>query len=99
MFDPSSVKESDRIWFEGEALFLQSNMGSLGFATTSESTTSIVDGQVKQPHFDWEWGMRLGMGYKIPHDKWGLFLNYTYLQGDASGHAGGRWGGGFPYLG
>ncbi|MBS0621053.1 MAG: hypothetical protein JSS61_06310 [Verrucomicrobia bacterium] len=85
-FDPHCLKEDCGFWVDGELLFWQSNMNGLDYALKSESTTSIRDGKVKDLDFDWSWGARLGIGYKIPHDKWDLFLNYTYVHGKASNH-------------
>lgn len=89
LFNPNNVKNSYDLWIDVEALCWKSNVGSLDYATTSESTTSIHNGHVKHPHFNWDWGVRAGLGYKLPHDKWDLFVNYTYVHGDAHGHAGG----------
>jgi hypothetical protein len=87
MFNPNSLKNSYDLWLNAEVLFWKSNMGSLDYATTSKSTGSIDDGHVKPPDFNWDWGFRLGLGYKLPHDKWDIFVNYTYVEGKAQGHA------------
>lgn len=88
VFDPHSLQKDDRIYMNLEALFWQSNMGSLSFGVESDSSSSVQNGNCKSPSFDWKWGYRLGMGYRIPHDRWDLFANYTYLYGSAHGHAG-----------
>jgi len=87
VFDPHSLSHDHRMYFNAEALFWQSNMGSLSFGVESDSTTSVQNGHCKSPSFDWKWGYRLGIGYQIPHDRWDLFANYTYLYGHAHGHA------------
>lgn len=89
LFDPNSLHNTHDLWIDVEGLFWQSNMGSLGYAITSKSSTSIQDGHVKEPDFEWNYGFRLGLGYKLPHDKWDLFVNYAYLRGSGHGHAGG----------
>lgn len=88
MFDPNSLKKSKRLWVDAELLYWKSNMGSLDYGVESRSSTSIHQAQVRQPHFEWDWGFRLGLGYKLPHDRWDLFLNETYVHGRARGHAG-----------
>jgi hypothetical protein len=88
MFDPQ-MPSSHGFWLDGELLCWQSNMGSLDYGIDSDSTTSIKNGHVKHPHFEWDWGFRLGLGYKLPHDKWDLFIDWTYVHGHAQGHAGG----------
>lgn len=89
MFNPNSVKHSNDLWLNGEILFWQSHMGSLDYGVTSKSTTTIDDGHTKNPEFNWDTGFRLGLGYKLPHDKWDIFVNYTYFYSKAHGHAGG----------
>ncbi len=89
MFNPNNLKNSYDLWLNGEMLFWQSNIGSMSYGTTSKSSTTIDDGHVKNLHFDWEFGFRLGLGYRLPHDKWDLFVNYTYVHGKGQGHAGG----------
>ncbi|MBS0603876.1 MAG: hypothetical protein JSS60_02435 [Verrucomicrobia bacterium] len=88
MFDPNSLRNSNDLWIDGEILFWKSNMGSLDYGVTSESPNRIDDGHVKHPEFNWDWGFRLGLGYKLPHDKWDIFVNYTYVHARAHGHAG-----------
>jgi hypothetical protein len=89
MFDPDSSKNSNDLWLDGELLLWKSNRRSLDYGVTSGSSTTIDYGHVKTPHFNWDWGFRLGVGYKLPHDKWDVFVNYTYVHGEAHGHSGG----------
>jgi hypothetical protein len=89
MFNPNNLQNSPHFWVDAEALFWQANVGSLDYGVTSHSTTQVTHGRVKHPHFDWDFGGRLGLGYILPHDKWDLFANYTYVHGRAHGHAGG----------
>ena len=64
-----------------------SSEDGLSYAVKSDSTTSISHGHVKEPDFDWDWGVRLGLGYKLPYDKWDIFINYTYVHAHADGSA------------
>lgn len=89
MFDPNAMPNSHGLWLDGELLFWKANMGSLEYGIDSDSPNSIKDGHVKHPHFEWDLGFRLGLGCKLPHDKWDLFVNYTHVHGHAKGHAGG----------
>jgi Legionella pneumophila major outer membrane protein precursor len=89
MFDPHLVKNSYHLWLEGDFLFWKSNVGSLEYGVASKSGTSLRSGHVKHLHFDWDFGARLGLGYKLPHDKWDILATYTYVHGQAHGHAGG----------
>jgi hypothetical protein len=89
MFDPNAMPNNHALWLNGDLLFWKSNMGSLEYGIDSGSNSFIKDGHVKHPHFEWDWGFRLGLGCKLPHDQWDLFVNYTYVRGHAHGHAGG----------
>ncbi|MEN9344138.1 MAG: hypothetical protein RLZZ453_925 [Chlamydiota bacterium] len=84
-FNPNLMEHTHRVWVNTEMLFWQSSIGSLSYGTDSGSVDSIQNGHVKSPHFDYNFGYRLGVGYKIPHDQWDLFANYTYLYGSAHG--------------
>jgi hypothetical protein len=102
LFNPNAMPDSRGLWVDGELLFWQSNVGSLDYGVDSKSTTSVNHGHVHHPHFDWNAGFRLGLGAKLPHDKWDLFVNYTYMHGRAHGsfHESGRvifptWASGF----
>ena len=86
IFDPNAMKNNNQLWLDGEVLFWKANVGSLDYGIQSESSTTIKDGHVKHPHFNWDWGFRLGLGYKLPYDKWDLFVNYTYVLGRANGN-------------
>lgn len=87
MFDPHGLKNDNGLWLDGQLLFWQSNVGDLDYAVESNSTTQINHGHVKHPDFDWDWGFRLGLGYKLPYDKWDIFINYTYVHANAHGSA------------
>lgn len=89
MFDPNAMPNSYGLWLDAEALYWQSDMGSMSYGIESKSTTTLK-GSVKNPHFDWNWGYRLGLGSKLPHDKWDLLVTYTYMLGQARGNAGGH---------
>ena len=68
VFNPNDVKDSHRIWIEEDVLLWQAMEGGLDFATKSDSSSAIRNGRVHGLDFDWDWGCRLGVGYKVPHD-------------------------------
>lgn len=37
-------------------------------------------GDLKENDFGWDLGLKAGIGYKTRHDKWDLFLRYTWLS-------------------
>lgn len=87
-FDSHQVQGA-HMWVDAEVLIWQSNMGGLAYGTSSLSSLQIEEGRAKRPHFAWDVGCRLGLGYKLPHDKWDVYLAYTHLNGNARGHTGG----------
>ena len=43
------------------------------------------DGKVNNIHFEWDSGYRIGLGYRLPHDKWNLSVTLTGFSTDADG--------------
>ena len=86
VFDPNAMSVSNQLWIDAEALLWKSSESSLDYAIESDSSSTIKNGRVKNPDFSWDWGVRLGVGYKMPHDKWDLFVNYTYVHAHAERH-------------
>src|SRR5690348_7959423 len=54
LFDPQAIKNSKRVWLEGEALLWQASEDGLSFAIKSDSQTTIKNGHGKSPDFDWD---------------------------------------------
>lgn len=46
-----------------------------------------IDGDVKVNDFDWDVGLKVGLGYKTPHDSWDVYARYTYYNSDDSSHS------------
>lgn len=47
------------------------------------ATQLPVKGHEKSMSFDWDYGIKIGLGYRLPHDNWDLFFQYTWF--DTSG--------------
>lgn len=61
------------VFVDGAALYWQAQEGGLSYA--------IKDGKrVEAPHFEWDFGFKVGLGYQVPHDTWKVALRYTSLQ-------------------
>ncbi len=41
-------------------------------------------GDLKENDFGWDIGLKVGVGYKTPHDKWDVFLRYTWFKANDS---------------
>src|SRR5690349_12441343 len=59
LFDPQSLQCSKGVWLDGELLLWTASEDGLDYAIKSDSQTQIIDGHVKSPDFDWDWGLRL----------------------------------------
>ena len=96
LFDPFALKDSCQLWVDGEALFWVADMDNLDYAITSSSTDRIQNGRIHEPHFNWDWGVRVGLGYKLPYDQWDILVNYTYVHANAQGDVSKKNGAVFP---
>lgn len=67
-------------YVDAAALYWRVQENGLGYAVESHSSAQISDGKIKSPSFDWDFGFQVGIGYRIPHDRWELLLFYTSLQ-------------------
>jgi hypothetical protein len=52
----------------------------LSYAT---NLTNGTKGSVENLNFQWDSGFRTGVGYRMPHDRWELFANWTHFITDA----------------
>lgn len=66
-----------------DTLFWKSKMDGLAFASIEKSyqnqPINLID-QVIEPHFRWDFGVKIGGGYQFDYDGWDLFLDYTYFK-------------------
>ncbi|HML86145.1 MAG TPA: Lpg1974 family pore-forming outer membrane protein, partial [Bacteroidales bacterium] len=58
---------------------------SWGVPDSGQNTPTFpLDGDVKEVDFDWDMGVKVGLGYKLPHDCWDLYAHYTWYQTEDS---------------
>lgn len=78
-----TIKKGAHLWGQVEALFFHPTEDNLSYAIESANPTQfhqINTGKVKNVSYDWDWGVRAGLGYDLPHDGWDLFLNWTWFH-------------------
>jgi hypothetical protein len=87
---PSVKKEKmpqlPHVWVSGDLLCLKAQENGLAFANRSQpitATTDFVDGRIIQPHFKWNCGVRINVGYQ-PLQQF-FFATWTYIQNTAHG--------------
>ena len=83
VFNPHCLKNSKQVWLDGELLLWKASEDGLDYALESDAQNQVQNGKVRSADFEWDWGVRLGIGFKPPIDQWDLFLKYTYIQGRA----------------
>ena len=75
---PASTETS---WFvTAEVLYWHAKAGGTEYAIKLDSPTVPMTGNMKDCDFDWDWGLRFGLGKHLPHDQWSLYLTYTYFD-------------------
>lgn len=55
-------------------------------ATSVRAANNIVSGKFSSPHFDWDFGLKIGVGYNSSCDGWGVNATYTWFRDTASSH-------------
>ncbi len=84
---PSAPKGSN-LFVLAEWLYLQANETGLSYAINNEDfdvsdDTIMGSGHTAQPKFDWHSGIRLGLGYNLPHDDWDIRFIWTWYEDQA----------------
>jgi len=77
-----TVKHCNDFFVTGDYLFMHVNQSGTAYAVKVEDTVSNK-GKVKNLDFGWDSGFRVGLGYRMPHDKWELAVNWTRFYTDA----------------
>ncbi len=80
-----TVTQKNDFFFTGEYLLWHANESGLAYGVKVGTAATDI-GTVQNIRFDWDSGFRVGVGYRIPHDKWEITANWTRFTTDASGH-------------
>jgi hypothetical protein len=91
LFLPSSrpeVAKGSGLFILADWLYWQANETGLSFAVDNPdfditNDTIMGSGETVQPKFDWHSGVRLGIGYNLPHDGWDSKFIWTWYEGMA----------------
>jgi hypothetical protein len=85
LFDPFLLKNDCHLDVTADLLFWRASQDGLDFVIKNKgSTSSVTHGHVEDPDFSWDFGFRIGLDYKMPHDQWDLNGRYTYFHASAS---------------
>ncbi len=91
---PRCPQACGQIFFDAEALYLRAYQGGLSsvcdITTTSDSVednilVSRLTGRGHDPDFKWNWGYRIGAGYKFAGSDCGLRAYWTHFDANTGG--------------
>lgn len=76
-------------WFATfDLTYWHAKMGGTEYAYSVQNggtnTGLPLDGDTKDNSFSWDIGLKAGLGYKTPHDKWDLYARYTWYETENS---------------
>lgn len=84
----ASAQISGENWFfTGDMLWWHLDEGGTDYAqlfTSTPGTSSSSDVKNRKLDFKWDFGFRAGIGTTFQHDKWDLYLNFTWFRTDNS---------------
>lgn len=80
-FAPGRKSDTDSNWYiDAEVLLWHVKSGATDWAIIYDQSTPPSDGNMKTLGFDWDWGLRVGLGKYFEHDGCDLELLYTYYR-------------------
>jgi len=73
-------------FFNFDVLYWHAKVGGTEFAYTDQDPRAQlpVKGRTKDIDFEWDWGIRVGLGYNFDHDGWDLRGQYTWFDTNGS---------------
>ena len=77
------VRDGADLFLTADVLLWQAHEGGLGYVVESHQgnlTTPLNHSNIENPHFDYDWGFRIGAGYNLPHDGWDLYATWTRMH-------------------
>ena len=85
---PEVLVNGEKLYILFDILYWHAKVGETEYAYSFQpnmiQTGSIVlpqaDGRTKHNEFKWDWGLKVGLGYNLPHDEWDLNALYTWFQ-------------------
>lgn len=74
------VRNGTDVFFTADFLYWIANEGGLGYVVKNNDNIGYVNsGKLVSPHFKYEPGFRIGVGYNLPHDGWDIYADWTWL--------------------
>lgn len=75
------VENGIGITLSASALYWNAYEDGLDYAIKNEGSSGVDnDGSIERACFDWDWGVRVDLGYEVPAKKLNLDLSWTYYK-------------------
>lgn len=78
------------VFVTGSFLYWKANEDGLTYVLKAPladaAGLNVGNGDFSNPHFDWDVGFRLGLGWNPGHDHWDLYFSWTRFHTAAHGH-------------
>lgn len=73
-------------FFTFDVLYWHSKVGGTEFAYSDQDPRAQlpIRGRTKDIDFEWDWGLRVGLGYNFEHDGWDLKGQFTWFDTNGS---------------
>lgn len=82
------VRDGVDLFVQVSPFIWQAEQSGLDYAMKWNNSTPASNnsgsGRFKHPHFEWDWGFKLGAGFNTCHDGWDVFLQWTRFHPDRS---------------
>lgn len=88
-FSSGNPKGCNNLYLIVDPIYWHAKVGGTEYAYSVETpqnntpqtiSNPPVKGRVKQNRFQWDWGLRVGIGRYFAHDNWDANLSYTWYQ-------------------
>jgi len=80
----AEVRKGYNLFLTADLLYLSPKENGLEYAVQVDlDHRGITEGSIHDLHYDWELGVRVGLGYNVPHDQWDIYLNWFRVYPNA----------------
>ncbi len=80
----TNVQNGMDMFFTADFIWWKFTQEGLTYALTgiraNKNTTVSTQGSEHTPNFSWEPGFKVGLGFKLPHDHWDIYFQYSWIQ-------------------
>ncbi|HEY2811534.1 MAG TPA: Lpg1974 family pore-forming outer membrane protein [Rhabdochlamydiaceae bacterium] len=75
-----SFSPAEGAYVEGDVLYWKASEQGLSYAVKTGDGDFSVKTRLKEPDFEWDFGFKLGLGYRFARDNWDILLRLTHFN-------------------